>query len=731
MIKFNKYRYPCIVMYRKIKEFSAIFPQHHMLILSHVRAFDRTMKQYNKTKNVKNSSIDLAYRLSENFIERGNLSKKDLITYLRRIGTCHSLDYHAYELFFAFLILHAIKKLYHQENTDDLLQLLRYLEVLDTESLMPSACEDERALLTDRDYANMTRESKKIYRENIIKIARKEGETPSKVIENALKKAKKDGKHIGFYLKTNKNTLKKWIYFIFLWGSTIIMSIQLYLITRNLWLSLLAWIPSYMTSKIFTNHFISSFLKPHKFMRLKADCRSVQQTKTCVAIYDLLKDNTDILLQKLEMTYQQNQNVNAVFGLLLDLPDSNKKFEAGEKARIADIQAKIDVLNSKYKNSFFVCIRKRTLNVQEERYICEGHKNGAIDMFIRSMGSSNRRIIMVGVDVKHSDYLLVLDADTETQEGTILELICVACHPINRPIYDASKNKIIHGYGILVPKVLYKHSVLNTKMHNQFNQILYGHDSFEGIGLIHINSYKQIISHTPVIKYDGVKGDLLRCGYILDIAFVKHNPVNIASTLTYEYHYGKDSFLSFHHVKQSGITILGRYMLFERCTDMLTPLFSFVIIFLAALFAREHFLLYGITACMPYFAPTYKRLIYQILTGSTRSDLSKNGDKNIIIIIKSLQRSLWKFFLIPYRALNMIHVIRKGKSNPPVKADIFSFYPFVFGIILNLALGIYFLFEFQWQSILFFVWAVVPAMIFIMFHNKQDIVIGKKKNISL
>ena len=725
MIKFNKYRYQNIVIWRELK---TKFPKDYMLISRHVSAFDRTMKQYNKKRNIKRHSINLAYRLSGDFIQKGSVSKKELIRYLKEIGTCHYIDFHAYELFFAFLILHAIKKLNCYENTDILLHLLRDLQVIDCEEWMSYACVDEQTLLTDHIYAQATRESKKIYRENIMKIAKKQGKTPSQIIENALNHAKKEGKDTSFYLNTSRNTPLKWIYFVVLWGSTVIMSIQLYLLSNNIWLSLLVCIPSYMTSKIFTNHFISSFFKPYNFIRLKSDNLLVQQTKTCVVIYDFLQDNKDALLQKLERTYLQNQNANAVFGLLLDLPDNNKKFTAGEKAHVADMRARIGELNRKYKNVFFVCIRKRKFNKQQEQYICEGHKYGAIDKFIRSMDSFNRRFIMEGVNAKKSNYLLVMDSDVITQEGSILEFMCVACHPFNQPIYNKAEKMITHGYGVLIPRVIFKNSILNSKMNNQFNQLVYGQDSYQGIGLIHIDAYKQIINNTPSISYDGIFYNLLRCGYISDIVFIKNSPKDIASALTYEYEQGKDDFMLLRNVKQYDITFKNKYILFERCIDLLTPMFSFLVILLSALYAKTHFLLYGVAACMPYFAPTYKRLIEQILTGSVRSGSFQMGN-NMIILIKSFQRSIWKLSLIPYRALNLLSIIRQ-EPNRTWKRDIFTFYPVVFGIILNLIFGMYFLLKLQWQSMLFFLWSVVPAIIFIAFNIQQNDAFSPKKNVS-
>ncbi len=706
-MKLNHYRYQCCSLYRNIRR-NTKYSQD--LILFHVHQFDNTMKRLNK-KNIRKRTILLAERLASEFMEAGQLTKKDLIGFLKKVGICHELDFYAYELFFSFLIFFAIKKLYRMENADAVLQLFRDLQVMDFEILMSYACFDEKELLKDNDYAEMSYKSKRFYRENIMKIARKEGKNPSQVINNVTKTAKKEGKHIGFYLKTRTKNIKKWIYFTFIWGSAIIMSIQLYLVSQNLWLSLLSLVPSYVTSKIFANQFMLSFFKPHKFMRLNPNCRTVQDTKICLAIYSVLQNNNDATIQNLEEVYRQNRNVNAIFGLLLDRPESNKKTEKGERENIADLQVKIDALNQKYGKQFFVHVRKRSFNSEQMQYVCKGRKSGAIDELIRSR------------KIKDSEYLLMLDADIETHEGSILDLVSVACHPLNRPKYDVKRNAVIDGQGILIPKVEYIDSILNSKMHNQFNQFIHGRDIFDGIGLIHISTYKKIIKSSDGISGFNV-GDRMRCGYVSAVSFTRQGHQSVTSDLSSEFSRIRDSIL---YVKQKDVTAIGRYMLMERCLDAVTPALSFIIIILATLFERETFIFFGIAACMPYFAPTYKRLIHQIITGQALSDPNIDGDNSITVLLNSLRRSIWKLLLIPYRALNAIEAIKNGDHFRYKTRDIFAWYPYITGAILNMLLGGYFLFQLQWQSLIFFVWAIVPSMIFMFFHIKFNNVAVRKR----
>ena len=676
-MRMNSYRYACYVWYRELCKNTKLPLE---LLRYHFYQFNRTMQQFNKNKYLRNYSVQFAKQQAALFFY-GEYHLKD---YLKKIEKSHYFDFYTYELFFSFLIFYAFKGLYHNKNTNRIVRFLRDLQVVDWERLRAYACCDEKRLLTDPDYADMDRESKLTYRKIIMKTAKNEGNTPSKIIEKALNRAKKNGKHIGFYLKMPSNTIKKWLYFIFLWGSTLIMCAQLYLISKNVWLSGLMLIPAYVTSKIFTNHFISSFIKPHKFLRLKFDSNKVKYSNVCVVIYALLKENSDELLEKIEETYLKNRNVNGSFGLLLDFPDDIRKLRANERTAIANIQAGIEALNKKYGKLFFASVRRRTFCREREKYVCLDGEDGAIDFLIRT------------VQTRKTDYLFVLDKDTETTEGAIWELLRVACHPMNQE------------YGIFLPKVAYRRSTLNSKMHNVWNQIIYEQEIFDGIGLISITDYKKTM---PI---SNMASNQLRTAYVSDILCVNNSCNTVFDGFVHESTSIRRDFL---RVMQKNITRTKRWMLWERCLYALTPVFSFVIIMIAAFLERKYFGLYFLSSCMPYFAPTYKRFIHQILTGSAATE-STVHENNMSIILSSLYRSLWKISLIPYRALNTVWAIRRPNETKEKRQDIFAWYPFLAGMGINLFLGVYFLMRVQWSCLIFLIWANVPAMIYIITHIK-------------
>ena len=50
-------------------------------------------------------------------------------------------------------------------------------------------------------------------------------------------------------------------------------------------------------------------------------------------------------------------------------------------------------------------------------------------------------------------YVITLDADTKLPMGAVLQLVGVAAHPLNRPVFDPETRSVVDGYGILQPRV--------------------------------------------------------------------------------------------------------------------------------------------------------------------------------------------------------------------------------------------------------------------------------------
>jgi hypothetical protein len=50
-------------------------------------------------------------------------------------------------------------------------------------------------------------------------------------------------------------------------------------------------------------------------------------------------------------------------------------------------------------------------------------------------------------------YIITLDADTQLPREAAWKLVGLMAHPLNHPVYDEKKKRIVEGYGIIQPRI--------------------------------------------------------------------------------------------------------------------------------------------------------------------------------------------------------------------------------------------------------------------------------------
>src|SRR5204863_7888179 len=81
-------------------------------------------------------------------------------------------------------------------------------------------------------------------------------------------------------------------------------------------------------------------------------------------------------------------------------------------------------------------------------------KPSALYSLIR--GSTSDRFALVGgtTEILSSvKYVITLDTDTQLRRDSARQCVAAMSHPLNRARYDAGKQRVVEGYGILQPRV--------------------------------------------------------------------------------------------------------------------------------------------------------------------------------------------------------------------------------------------------------------------------------------
>jgi cellobiose phosphorylase len=277
--------------------------------------------------------------------------------------------------------------------------------------------------------------------------------------------------------------------------------------------------------------------------------------RTLVIVPTMLagKDYIEELTEALEIRFLANKEDNVHFGLLTDFPDANSETLAGDDELLQLAKNRIAALNKQYKTGeqdiFFLFHRSRTWNRREKKWMGYERKRGklsALNAFIRGKGDGQLSCIegdhSILSDIK---YIITLDSDTQLPREAVWKFVATMAHPLNRPLFDPVKKRIVSGYGILQPRVgsgIPKNSPSlflrlqgdltgidpYTRVSSDVYQDLFGEGSFIGKGIYDVDAFEQslhdVFPENRILSHDLLEGCYVRSGLLSDVLLYEDNP---------------------------------------------------------------------------------------------------------------------------------------------------------------------------------------------------------------
>ena len=134
-------------------------------------------------------------------------------------------------------------------------------------------------------------------------------------------------------------------------------------------------------------------------------------------------------------------------------------------------------------------------------------------------------------------FVITLDADTQMPRDTAGRLVGTLAHPLNRPRFDATSERVVSGYGVLQPRISFH---LTAATHSRFAALLatsggidpystaasdaymdlFGEGSFTGKGIYDVDAFEAATGATfpenHILSHDLIEGNYARCGLISD-----------------------------------------------------------------------------------------------------------------------------------------------------------------------------------------------------------------------
>ena len=473
---------------------------------------------------------------------------------------------------------------------------LRFLGAMDWHEFVETMSIVDQTLRGDPEgsYTGMDFSTRDRYRHMIEKLSRQgplsEIEVASAAVKLALESAIKNGRndrtaHVGFYLvdkglpllermakpgfspsRAIKKIFGRIPLFVFVWSiasATAVFTAALLSAAHTggvEWqilfpLGILFALCTSHLSGALVNWLVTLFAVPDFLPRMDYSEGIPPGSRTLVVIPTMITNPGDIadLAEALEVRFLANRDDNLHFCLLTDFRDACEETLPEDEALLKLAREKIESLNKKYSKErddlFFLFHRPRLWNPKERLWMGYERKRGKLanlHSFLRS-GSRDPFSLIVGITdiLIHIKYIITLDTDTRLPRDAARQFAAAMAHPLNRPVFDQSRRRIVEGYGILQPRVAVLLPATNrtryarlcgsepgidpyTRSVSDVYQDLFHEGSFIGKGIYDIDAFdlvlKQSLPENLILSHDLLEGCYARSGLFSDIQLYEEYP---------------------------------------------------------------------------------------------------------------------------------------------------------------------------------------------------------------
>ena len=316
-------------------------------------------------------------------------------------------------------------------------------------------------------YPAMDAATRTRYRQTVAQLARRTGRSEIDIAEDVLARAQSgEGarRHVGWFLlrevlgAPEKRRDGAWYIAAVIVG-TLALSLLLGFATGSVSGAVLLLIPVSEAVKGLLDAVLLRVTKPRFVPRLALRRGIPPEGKTLCVIAALLTCPGDAhtLAARLEEYALCNRDAGEqlLFGLLADLPEADMEHAPIDPAILRAARTEIEALNARYGRRFYLFTRER-VQTPDGKWSAWERKRGALLRLAQLLcGEADAMHCAAGdaAALRGTAYLLTLDADTRLTPGAARALVGAMLHPLNRPVVDARRGVVTHGYGLLHPRM--------------------------------------------------------------------------------------------------------------------------------------------------------------------------------------------------------------------------------------------------------------------------------------
>ncbi len=306
------------------------------------------------------------------------------------------------------------------------------------------------------------------------------------------------------------------------------------------------------------NLLVTLVLPPRALPRLDFSSGIPDRHRTMVIVPTLLTSPQDVdgLLEAMEIRYLGNRDPNLFFALLTDFGDAPEQKLPGDAALLDYACTAVEALNETYREDrpciFYLFHRPRLWNPFERVWMGYERKRGKLEQFnARLRGEAQTAFSDIVGDLSllaSIQYVITLDTDTQLPRDAARTLIGNLAHPLNRPVYDAGKGRIVEGYAILQPrasisltsagqsrftKLFAGDSGIDpyTREVSDVYQDVFGEGSFIGKGIYDVDAFRQAVDgrfpENLILSHDLLESGYARSALVTDVDLIEEHPASV------------------------------------------------------------------------------------------------------------------------------------------------------------------------------------------------------------
>ncbi|QFY43521.1 phosphorylase [Candidatus Methylospira mobilis] len=300
-------------------------------------------------------------------------------------------------------------------------------------------------------------------------------------------------------------------------------------------------------------------------------------------------------IEQMEVRYLSNPDGRILFALLSDWADAAQETMPGDDRLLDAAVTAIAALNAKYESQrFFVFHRKRLWNPSEGMWMGWERKRGKLHEFNRLLrGATDTSFLPIAGEPAAAPpgvcYVVTLDADTKLPMDAVSQLVGVAAHPLNRPVFDPITQRVVNGYGILQPRVTPTLPLRREcSMFHQFfagasgtdayvsevselYQDLFALGTYGGKGLYHVDTFEAALARrvpeNTLLSHDLFESVFARCALVSDIEFFEEFPshTEVAASRGHRWTRGDWQLLPWiFGPRGKSLPMIGRWKMFDN-----------------------------------------------------------------------------------------------------------------------------------------------------------------------